>query len=113
MGARDGTAERSDPSINARLGYNDLMAAPVTALPDVLVLGVGGTLGEAWLRGLLSGLESASGLDFRGCEYFVGSSAGSIVAASLAAGRRPEAGQRAARDWGEEALEPEAGPGLL
>jgi len=73
--------------------------APVTALPDVLVLGVGGTLGEAWLRGLLSGLESASGLDFRRCEYFVGSSAGSIVAASLAGGRRPEAGDRAGRAW--------------
>ena len=76
------------------------MPSPVTALPDVLVLGVGGTLGEAWLRGLLSGLESASGLDFRRCEYFVGSSAGSIVAATLAAGRRPEAGDRAAREWG-------------
>src|ERR687890_442249 len=41
------------------------MPAPITALPDVLVLGVGGTLGEAWLRGLLSGLESASGLAVR------------------------------------------------
>src|SRR5918995_6045955 len=113
MGARDGTAERSDPSINARLGYNDLMAEPITALPDVLVLGVGGTLGEAWLRGLLSGLESASGLDFRRCEYFVGSSAGSIVAAPLAGGRRPEAGDRAARAWADAAPEPAAAPGLL
>ena len=89
------------------------MPEPVTALPDVLVLGVGGTLGEAWLRGLLSGLESASGLDFRRCEYFVGSSAGSIVAASLAGGRRPEAGDRAARAWAEAAPEPVAEPGLL
>ena len=89
------------------------MAAPVTALPDVLVLGVGGTLGEAWLRGLLSGLESASGLDFRECEYFVGSSAGSIVAATLAAGRSPEAGDRAGREWAEAAPEPDAAPGLL
>jgi NTE family protein len=87
--------------------------APVTALPDVLVLGVGGTLGEAWLRGLLSGLESASELDFTRCEYFVGSSAGSIVAAALAAGRRPEAGDRAARAWGEAAPQPEPDPGLL
>jgi len=77
------------------------------------VLGVGGTLGEAWLRGALSGLESASGLDFRDCEYFVGSSAGSIVAATLAAGRRPEAGNRAAREWGEAAPEAGEGPGLL
>src|SRR4051794_39493281 len=89
------------------------MPAPITALPDVLVLGVGGTLGESWLRGLLSGLESASGLDFRACQYFVGSSAGSIVAASLAAGRRPQAGDRAARAWAEAAPEAEQAPGLL
>jgi NTE family protein len=86
---------------------------PVSALPDVLVLGVGGTLGEAWLRGLLSGLESASGLDFRRCEYFVGSSAGSIVAAALAAGRRPEAGDRAARAWADATPGDAAAPGLL
>jgi NTE family protein len=85
----------------------------VNDLPNVLVLGVGGTLGEAWMRGLLCGLESASALDFRRCEYFVGSSAGSIVAATLAAGRRPEAGDRAARAWGEAAPAPEAAPGLL
>ena len=81
--------------------------------PDVLVLGVGGTLGEAWMRGLLSGLEAAGDLDFRECDFFVGSSAGSIVAATLAAGRRPEAGDRAARAWAEAAPEPQAAPGLL
>lgn len=60
------------------------------------MLAGGGTLGEAWMRGLLAGAEAASGdaLDFRRCEYFVGTSAGSIVAATLAAGRRPEAGER-------------------
>jgi len=89
------------------------MPAPVTALPDALVLGVGGTLGEAWLRGLLNGLESASGLDFRECEYFVGSSAGSIVAATVAAGRRPRAGDRAARAWGEAAPDPDEEHGVL
>ena len=61
---------------------------------------------------LLSGAESASELDFRECEHFVGSSAGSIVAATLAAGRRPEAGDRAAREWGEMAVV-DAGQGLL
>jgi len=89
------------------------MPAPVTALPDVLVLGVGGTLGEAWLRGLLSGLESVSDLDFTQCEYFVGSSAGSIVAATLAAGRRPQAGDRAGRAWAAHAAEAERTSGLL
>jgi len=62
----------------------------VTALPDVLVLGAGGTLGIAWLRGLVAGLEEAAGLDLRRCEYFVGTSAGAYVAAYLAAGRRIE-----------------------
>jgi NTE family protein len=75
----------------------------VIELPDTLVLGGGGTLGEAWMRGLLSGIESASELDFRACEYIVGTSAGSIVAAALIGGRRPEAGDRAAREWGAQA----------
>src|SRR4051794_4663364 len=67
--------------------------------PDALVLGAGGTLGEAWLRGVLNGLEASAGLDFRESEYLLGTSAGSIVAATLAAGRRPDAGERAAREW--------------
>jgi NTE family protein len=79
----------------------------VIRLPDTLVLGGGGTLGEAWMRGLLSGLEAASDVDFRDCEYVVGTSAGSLIAAALVAGRRPEAGDRAARKWADEATEPE------
>ena len=66
--------------------------------PDALVLGAGGTLGEAWLRGVLNGLEASAGVDFRECEYLLGTSAGSIVAATLAAGRRPDAGERAAQE---------------
>jgi len=57
--------------------------------PDVLVLGGGGVLGEAWMMGLLAGLEDATGFDLRDCESFVGTSAGAIVAAHLAAGRTP------------------------
>jgi NTE family protein len=57
--------------------------------PDVLVLGGGGVLGEAWLRACLAGLEAETGWDLRDCDAFVGTSAGSIVAATLAAGRRP------------------------
>jgi NTE family protein len=62
--------------------------------PDVLVLGGGGVLGEAWMTGLLAGIEDATGIDLRQCEHFVGTSAGSIVAAQLTAGaslRRPPA----------------------
>jgi NTE family protein len=79
-------------------------------LPDVLVCGAGGTLGEAWMRGLLHGLEEGAGLDFRECEHFVGTSAGSIVVAVLAGGHRPQAGDDAARRWGEAAPD-QAPPG--
>jgi NTE family protein len=63
---------------------------PLKTLPDVLVLGAGGTLGIAWLRGMVTGIEDATGLDLRGCDYFVGTSAGAFVAAYLAAGKRVE-----------------------
>lgn len=57
--------------------------------PDVLVLGGGGILGEAWMNGVLAGLEEAGGFDARGCGGYIGTSAGSIVAAALAAGADP------------------------
>ncbi len=65
------------------------MSGPPLIRPDVLVLGAGGTLGEAWMTGLLAGVEASSGLDLRETESFVGTSAGAIIAARLAAGRRP------------------------
>jgi len=80
------------------------MTERIRDLPDALVLGAGGTLGEAWMRGVLNGLMDAGDVDFRQCEYLVGTSAGSIVAAALAAGKRPDAGERAAREWGQAAL---------
>jgi NTE family protein len=55
--------------------------------PDILVLGGGGRQGDAWMTGVLAGLEDAHGLDLRECEYLVGTSAGAIVAAKLASGR--------------------------
>src|SRR4051795_7009535 len=75
--------------------------------PDVLVLGAGGTLGEAWMRGLLDGIAAGSDVDFRQGEYLVGTSAGSIVAAALAAGQAPDAGAKAAQEWAEAAAEAE------
>jgi len=47
-----------------------------------VVFGAGGTLGEAYHRGVLQALEER-GLDPRGAEVVVGTSAGSIVAASV------------------------------
>ncbi len=57
--------------------------------PDMLVLGGGGVLGEAWMMGVLAGVEDATGFDLCASEYFVGTSAGSIVAAHLSAGKAP------------------------
>jgi NTE family protein len=71
--------------------------------PDVLVLGGGGILGEGWMNGLLAGLEDAGGVKFADCRAFVGTSAGSIVAARLVAGRelrRPGRRPRAAQTNG-------------
>ncbi|MBW3653816.1 MAG: patatin-like phospholipase family protein [Actinobacteria bacterium] len=65
------------------------MAAAPFLPPDVLVLASGGTLGEAWMSGLLAGVEDATGHDFRMTESLVGTSAGSLVAAALVAGQRP------------------------
>jgi NTE family protein len=57
--------------------------------PQVLVLGGGGILGEAWMTALLVGLADASGFEPRHCEGFVGTSAGAIVATALSAGIEP------------------------
>jgi NTE family protein len=59
--------------------------------PDVLVLGGGGILGEAWMSAVLAGLDEREGFDARSCRLYLGTSAGSIVAASLAAGLDPGA----------------------
>lgn len=52
------------------------------------MLGGGGRQGDAWMSGVLAALEDANGFDLRDCDYFVGTSAGAIVAAKLASGRR-------------------------
>src|SRR4051794_12946855 len=78
--------------------------------PDVLVLAAGGTCGEAWMTGVLAGIEEAAGVDFRRVEAIVGTSAGSIVGAALIAGRSPRrppgtshrAGGGAGMDAGDE-----------
>jgi NTE family protein len=51
-----------------------------------LVLGGGGVLGAAWMVGALQALQDELGVDLRDFEAFVGTSAGSILAALLGAG---------------------------
>ena len=79
--------------------------------PDVLVLGGGGVLGEAWMRSCLAGLADAGGWEPGDAEALVGTSAGSIVAAALAAGRRPAAAAGVAEAWEEAAGAAEAAHG--
>jgi NTE family protein len=67
-------------------------------LPDVLVLAGGGVVGEAWMTGVLAGVEDAGDADFRRVEAFVGTSAGSIVAARLVAGESPRRPSRREAD---------------
>ena len=84
---------------------------PGFVAPDVLVLAGGGVIGEAWMTGLLAGIEDEAGADLRSVEAFVGTSAGAIVAARLAAG---EPLRRPARAGAPPAAEGETGrPGLL
>jgi len=77
----------------------------------VLVLGVGGILGEAWMWGYLGGAQQASGEDFRRAKQLIGTSAGSIVAARLAGGEDPRRGEERVHWDGE--MEPERRPGTL
>src|SRR6478672_2696209 len=48
-----------------------------------LVLGGGGVLGAAWMVGALKALEEEVGVDARDFEAYVGTSAGSVLAALL------------------------------
>jgi NTE family protein len=66
--------------------------------PDALVLGGGGVLGEAWMTAVLAGIAAGGGFDAREASCFLGTSAGSIVAASLAGGIAP--GDRLEREGG-------------
>ena len=77
----------------------------------MLVLGVGGILGEAWMWGYLGGAQQASGEDFRRAKQLIGTSAGSIVAARLAGGEDPRRGEERVHWDGE--MEPERRPGAL
>ncbi|HEX4467226.1 MAG TPA: patatin-like phospholipase family protein [Solirubrobacteraceae bacterium] len=74
-----------------RLATLARMDRDTLAATDVLVLGGGGVLGEAWMSAVLAGIERAGTMDPRGCSGFLGTSAGAIVAASLAAGLEPGA----------------------
>lgn len=56
-----------------------------------VVLGAGGVLGAAWTIGALRAVEEVTGLDPRTAEVLVGTSAGSVLAATLGCGVGTEA----------------------
>jgi NTE family protein len=60
----------------------------MTAVKRALVLGGGGVIGVAWEMGIAAGMADA-GIDLRESDVFVGTSAGAIVGAQLAAGFLP------------------------
>ncbi|MGW8360342.1 patatin-like phospholipase family protein [Streptomyces wedmorensis] len=78
-----------------------------------LVLGAGGLVGAGWETGVLRGLADA-GVDLGTADLIVGSSAGAVVGARIAAGdRSPD--ELYARQVSGEVTEPAArfGPGLV
>ena len=89
-----------------------------------LVLGAGGVAGQAFHAGVLTALDDVAGFDARRAEVIVGTSAGSIAAAFLRAGRgghellgrfgsMPAGPSRGSSEYGEEALaSPAAAAGL-
>ena len=85
-----------------------------------MALGAGGVVGGAWLAGAMAALASGTGWSPVTADVLIGTSAGSVVAAFLAAGvapRRllgdaaaaaPEEGTEAASGWLHELTRPEA-----
>ncbi len=86
-----------------------MVQTPHTLLtPNTLVLGGGGVLGEAWMSAVLAGLDETESFDSRDCGCYVGTSAGSIVAASLVAGLAPGARLKRLSERGTPAPEQES-----
>jgi NTE family protein len=66
------------------------MTQPTTRDPRVgLVLGAGGVLGGAWLTGALHALTEETGWDPGSADHILGTSAGSVIGALVAAGVPP------------------------
>src|SRR5256885_16402137 len=86
---------RSPPPCGISLERGKNPGMPGFMRPDVLVLGGGGILGEAWMTAVLVGLQDATDFDARECDGFVGTSAGALGAAGVVARlrRRSRLGQ--------------------
>ena len=123
----DGGVSREQPRYKRTLSHTAVQAKAVGAssrrpfrvtrvpgfvAPDVLVLAGGGVIGEAWMTGLLAGIEDEAGADLRSVEAFVGTSAGAIVAARLARASRCAGRARAGAPPARARPKP-GGPGLL
>jgi NTE family protein len=76
------------------------------SVPQVLVLGGGGILGEAWMSGFLAGAQHATGVEFRDANMFVGTSAGAFVAAYLASGIQPPTPHQSPETAGQFTIAP-------
>ena len=81
--------------------------------PDVLVLAGGGVVGEAWMTGVLAGIEDEAGVALRDVEAFVGTSAGADRRRAPGRGRSRCAGRRGAPARRRRTAEADGGSGLL
>jgi NTE family protein len=80
-----------------------------------LALGAGGVVGGAWLAGAMAALTASTGWDPVTADVVLGTSAGSVVAALLAAGIAPhrllpsgrEEADHASSDWLSKLVDPE------
>jgi NTE family protein len=63
------------------------------------------------MSAVLAGVDEAEGFDSRGCRLYIGTSAGSIVAASLVAGIRPKSGLGRLPEQPDVSLPPNSGDG--
>ncbi len=91
------------------------MRAKLKAMRVGLALGAGGVVGGAWLAGAMTALTASTGWNPATAEIVLGTSAGSVVAAFLAAGVAPQRllpdgrdeGGDAAPDWLGDLVRPE------
>jgi NTE family protein len=74
------------PAVSAQGAF---MHTPTSPRERALVLGGGGSTGNAWLIGVIAGL-SAAGLDVTAADLIVGTSAGSTAAAQVTGGTPDE-----------------------
>ena len=112
--ARARRSGHADTSVRYRIHdgsrHNPRLGLPLRP-PDVLVLAGGGVVGEAWMTGVLAGIEEESGADLRAVESLVGHLG--RVDRRRAPGRRQSPRRRHARAGPARRREPQPAAALV